>query len=406
MSTKKKINFIVDESNSSDDAIIDSLKSEFGENFTDDVNVIIGDGLRITNVVNSDNLDVIEVSPFVKYATLNGVRVNIKTETENNDNGSIFKLVRIFDNEDNDIDIDMDKTIFIIHLPPYFIDNMLLNVYIFDRKVFLNGTAAKTTYINKNTSLVLSFPTKETLFNYKLNTYKFFGSIGIEEFNDRHKSGYCYFVLDSVKYKFLLEDGEEKFYKYEDGEYIAIEHGDIQKSDKITIGFNDSYKSLTIKYEDDNLVYGFVNDDGIAEFITEYKQEIPLAQLSSNGIEYNSNNFKDTTYITLKNIAGYLQEEDLKNIYDAIDTKMKDVDNTIKNLTNSALTKDELLNDDNFINSILSKFMDAIKIQLVAKNGDIISNNLIYDENKQAFVLDYDTSLLDGTDYTIELKLS
>jgi len=105
----------------------------------------------------------------------------------------------------------------------------------------------------------------------------------------------------------------------------------------------------------------------------------------------------------MKEVAGQMKQEDIDTIDEKIDSvneRVTVVDEKIDNLSIS------LLQDFDFINSISKLVLENINVSLIAKNGDEIATGLIFDNTKNAYVLDYDTSLLDGTDYTIEMKLS
>lgn len=95
--------------------------------------------------------------------------------------------------------------------------------------------------------------------------------------------------------------------------------------------------------------------------------------------------------------------------YDCFDIKsganIEYVDERIAELQSSIPTVNEIIEDDDNLNLIAEAVVQKIKLSLIAQNGDEIVSGLTYDETKNAYVLDYDTSLLDGTDYTIELKL-
>jgi len=102
---------------------------------------------------------------------------------------------------------------------------------------------------------------------------------------------------------------------------------------------------------------------------------------------------------TIKEVAGQLKQSDL----DAINNSIANVQSQIPT---SSEVANALLTDTNFTNTISTNVLNSISVNLVAANGDIITTGLTYDAVKDAYVLDYDTSLLDGTDYTIEIKLS
>lgn len=67
--------------------------------------------------------------------------------------------------------------------------------------------------------------------------------------------------------------------------------------------------------------------------------------------------------------------------------------------------KEMILQDDDFMGAIKTSVASAMKINIVAQNGTTIASDLIFDETENKYVLNYDTTQLDGTDYTIELNL-
>lgn len=105
-------------------------------------------------------------------------------------------------------------------------------------------------------------------------------------------------------------------------------------------------------------------------------------------------------------IVGGISQEQL----DAIDAKIPTAQSILSAITPSLPTaqsiKSLLLSDEGFMSSIAQMTLENMSVSLVAQNGTEIASSLIYDEEKNAYVLDYDTSLLDGTEYTIELTLS
>jgi len=119
---------------------------------------------------------------------------------------------------------------------------------------------------------------------------------------------------------------------------------------------------------------------------------------------------KQNGVTVMKEVAGQMKQEDI----DAIDEKINLIDKKLSSSINSLSEsipsetdiKSSLLSDADFITSITSKVLQKIKVSIIALNGDEIVTNLTYNANKNAYVLDYDTSLLDGTDYTIELKIT
>lgn len=81
------------------------------------------------------------------------------------------------------------------------------------------------------------------------------------------------------------------------------------------------------------------------------------------------------------------------------------IEQRISTLENASVDVDSikasLLSSSDFLNAIASRFT----VNIVVPSGATITPTLVFDEAKNAYVLDYDTSMLDGTDYTIEFKL-
>jgi len=65
----------------------------------------------------------------------------------------------------------------------------------------------------------------------------------------------------------------------------------------------------------------------------------------------------------------------------------------------------EILKEGSLLSSLKSSILSSLNVNIVAKDGTLITSKLVYDDAKHKYILDYDTSLLDGTDYTIELSL-
>jgi len=101
---------------------------------------------------------------------------------------------------------------------------------------------------------------------------------------------------------------------------------------------------------------------------------------------------------TIKDVIGGISQEELS----AINQSILEVKNSIPTLDS---IKTFLMNDNTFMNDIKSSVLDSLNVKLVAVNGDEIASSLVFDEANNKYVLDYDTALLDGVDYTIELSL-
>ncbi len=79
-------------------------------------------------------------------------------------------------------------------------------------------------------------------------------------------------------------------------------------------------------------------------------------------------------------------------------------DSTFTSTINQEVLK-ALTSDPSNLTSIANAVMKMIQIQLVAKNGTVITTGLTYDKTTGSYVLNYDTSKLNNTDYTINMKI-
>lgn len=129
--------------------------------------------------------------------------------------------------------------------------------------------------------------------------------------------------------------------------------------------FFDKQKSDGVLKDGVYIVYG---NDGI------YSYEV------SNG-EYVGKRMTDSSSI---------DEAQIRSIID--DELIKKVD----------LVADALKNSVEFKQSIAS----SLVLKIVLQNGDEIPASFVYDEQNNKYVLNYDTSALDGTDYQIVLEVN
>jgi hypothetical protein len=113
---------------------------------------------------------------------------------------------------------------------------------------------------------------------------------------------------------------------------------------------------------------------------------------------------KSNGVFSIRNVVGGISEAELEAIREDIPT----IDQIISslNLPSASDVLAQLAEDNAFMTSLREQVLSGISFNLVAANGDIITSGLTYDDAKNAYVLDYDTSLLNDTDYTIELVLA
>jgi len=167
-----------------------------------------------------------------------------------------------------------------------------------------------------------------------------------------------------------------------------VEHGYVEGDIDLSSA---AKKKINFVVDNKNLGESDLKNLLLSSFGEEYENDVNVVFGSSLVIVE-----KQDGVTVMKEVAGQMKQEDI----DAIDEKIYSVDEKIDNLSIS------LLQDFDFINNVSKLVLENINVSLIAKNGDEIATGLIFDNTKNAYVLDYDTSLLDGTDYTIEMKLS
>ena len=121
---------------------------------------------------------------------------------------------------------------------------------------------------------------------------------------------------------------------------------------------------------------------------------------------------KKAELFAISKVAGGISKE----VVDLINEKITDINaqieivsSRVEEVANSIPTVSTIVNSISSNNTLISTIANAVigkmSVDIVAANGDVITSDLIYDDTKHSYVLDYDTSLLDGTNYTIELKI-
>jgi len=121
---------------------------------------------------------------------------------------------------------------------------------------------------------------------------------------------------------------------------------------------------------------------------------------------------------TINALSGQLSTQDIQNIIDQVPDNLLNNSNFISSLisdisTNTVFTdamnkyvSNSIISDTSVMTSIAQSVMKMIQINIIAKNGTVITTGLTYDKATNSYVLNYDTSKLDGTGYTINMKLS
>lgn len=108
---------------------------------------------------------------------------------------------------------------------------------------------------------------------------------------------------------------------------------------------------------------------------------------------------KVNNVFSVSKVAGGMSED----VVNLINKKITDVEKSIQSASNLVL---EIRNTPALLSKLASSIMGKMQVNLVASQGDTITSNLIYNDDTHSYILDYDTTLLDGTDYTIEMKLA
>jgi hypothetical protein len=98
---------------------------------------------------------------------------------------------------------------------------------------------------------------------------------------------------------------------------------------------------------------------------------------------------------TFKEVAGGITDDELASINSEIQEA--------KDLATSANVN--MLTDNSFLLLLANEVAKKLSLSLVGATGTIIESSLTFNTETSSYVFDYDTSLLDGTDYTIALKV-
>lgn len=403
---KKKVNFLVDNSGADEATINANLLSEIGNNYKDDINIIFGEELRIGQggqdtsfVPTSDAIDsgicLYNFNAFDK-CFVNGVEKKVDIESRQDGNTYIYDIT--YTEDDGSI---VTPSRFYASYPNEYLEDNSLNMII-NGSVVLSGDGtpiSDNVYShNKFNSFLVLESVDDTAF-FKdgmfstLRTSSRDGkkyqweSIYLDPNSELAGSPSVEFVYQGENYK---ADSNNNIYRKEiDGNYSLFETDFMRTRDayngvhllqfsSIEIGTGDIRQS--VRYAD--VIDGVYHiSDGITP--PTYEKYSP-----SGKVEEIKTNF------TIEKMIGGVKSEEVMNIVNS--------NLTIPTATEIATS---IKNDAEFIASVKSSVLSSMNISLVAQDGTAITSNLVYDEPNNKYVLDYDTSLLDGTDYTIELSL-
>ena len=177
-------------------------------------------------------------------------------------------------------------------------------------------------------------------------------------------------------------------------------------------------------YSDGYAQVGYVEGSGLS--VIEKTQELSFVVNKSNVGINSVENFilklvgtKSKLFVSINRYGIYLHDVKNSNIetievsssaevdYNVIKNTLENDSIFLSNLKNSI--KDdlkqqivsELLNNTQFKQEIVS----SIDIKILTQTGQEIPLNLVWDANTSSYTIDYDTSNLDGTNYTINITV-
>ena len=462
---KKKLNFIVDNNNSSDALIKSKILSELGEDALNQETVIFGADLKIGQTKRS-NFDIFYITRDYKYY-LNGERGD-----PINDNGDIVDVsqkeaptyFRLKAGEQTEIPLDISKTIVVLALSDELLE-MVKDYYsedtemsFFTRNIMNYSKDAgkfilnETSKMNEQENFIISFPNKNDTYHGYINVFHIISSNDrlmpvtitvntTDEIGEDGKKAFE-FVYDGKHYKFidgktsklvrsLNIESESEESESEESEFVVQTIDELQADGIESVVRYMAVGGVTLcDSENGYLPIVTYDENGIMQISKPVQpSEFPVYEYSINGIETDKTNFVGDGLVerfSISKIAGGISKEVVDLINGKIDNTNSKIDNT--NTSINAISQrveqlavdipNEIKNDfapEEITNSIISNetllaslsnaVMEKIRLAIVAKNGDEITSNLTYDEERNAYVLDYDTSLLDGTDYSIEFKI-
>ncbi len=107
----------------------------------------------------------------------------------------------------------------------------------------------------------------------------------------------------------------------------------------------------------------------------------------------------------VKEIAGRLKEADIDKIASRIPTTEETADSLLQMEDFIFSIARTIASERSFIDNVADLILGRLNVRIVAKNGDELASSLVYDSDTNSYKLDYDTSLLDGTDYEIIINI-
>ena len=267
---------------------------------------------------------------------------------------------------------------------------------------------------NKNVVADDEYVIVEFLDNKKSYTTLDF-SEGIELRNETGVSKQFYIeVLSYDDYSEIYENGNSEYVRT--GFNAVLSGGAMPpKKEKINFIVNTTKRSYddvfdmiasldTQESEEKFLVFG----EKATYLATKYVDSPPVLEEISNKTEIN---YDEIAKIVSSN------ETLLSNVASAAKDRLTSDDNFKNNISTQA--KNNLIADDDFKTSVASSVAQAIladtefkksvvssmSMNIVTQTGEEIPIEFTWDETKNAFTMNYDTSNLDGTNYTIELTV-
>ena len=428
---KKKLNFIIDTNKSSDAVINDKILSEFGEEALNQETVIFGEnGIKLAQKFNVE-----VVSARVLYAGINlvsGVIVDENNEgfacsidEEEYGTGNDHIIVK----NENDEDITDTIDVLVWHLPMEFVEGENKKLYMQDKCFYdPDGGETDVTQIDLQNKIIFFFKDLEKKFvNVSVNHGEFMGDVILAAVDTRmvdDEPTIIYHVKSKGIYVKVTQDGALQGSSI-DAINEEINEEDIQEYDVIgeasyiifpKLDDNDVPLNKTVKYEVETLENGAV----LVEIDDFYSDYVPDTLLNQDGFIVGGD--EELPKLLIKKVSGGISKEvidlingniedtnskieDTNSKINTVSKRVEEVANSIPTVPATEEIANSIISNETLLASLSSAVMEKINVSLIAKNGDEITSNLVYDEDKKAYILDYDTSLLDGTDYTIELKL-
>ena len=434
----KKLNFVVDTQSTDDAGLETVLLDSFGEGYKDSVNIIFGDELKKATYSEGASLDsvgnyenVIIFNQNSAYIINNGVSKPLVVDGSQSEvDGTEYKMVYTFSDDDGNEITDYSAIITTLPIESYeayfkdgggmeeietftmngvtlYDENSDIQAISFDKQnmficIFDDSVLKINKFITTNSDDANEFSFMADEINYDSNKARLV--IYQEEYeklmiidNDPSKDNPTYFYGSNPS------ELTETTSKYDAG---FTKHGISAISENetffsVTIGSEvmTENKFFQINYieNDTTLPEDFINAFGSSyyEISSTYDIHDGDTLVSKNGIVESTKAFK------VESIAGGISEE----IVNLISKEIETTNVTLEEVQNSIPTANTIASEIVNTPELMQSIAGAIAISLVASNGDEITSNMIFDTENNKYVLDYDTSLLDGTDYTIELKL-